>query len=327
MPSGHLTAEEREVIGQMRYSGHGPTAIAAALGRHKSSISRELHRNRSQGTYSALEAQRLAEQRRRDRPRQRKIDRPEINDAVRSGLAQHWSPEQIAGRMRRDRPADPQARVSHETIYRWLRSDSPLAPHFRGFLREGGRRRKRHGRADGRGQIRRRTSIEARPPEVAARSRYGDWESDTMAGGGRQGHLVTHVERKSGYLLAARMNTRQAATLVRASRRVFAAIPPEFRLTMTVDNGKEFAAHEKLTRHLGMPVYFAHPYSSWERGTNENTNGLLRQYFPKGTRFLGVSHHQLAYVTAQLNNRPRKRLDYQTPAEVLAKARPVALQT
>lgn len=327
MPSGHLTAEEREVIGQMRYSGHGPTAIAAALGRHKSSISRELRRNRSGGTYSALEAQRLAEQRRRERPRQRKIDRPEINEAVRGGLAQRWSPEQIAGRLRREQPAHPERRVSHQTIYRWLRSDSALAPHFRSFLREGGRRRKRRGRADGRGQIRRRTSIEQRPPEVEARSRYGDWESDTMAGGGQRGHLVTHVERKSGYLLAARMNTRQAATLVRASRRLFADIPPELRLTMTVDNGKEFAAHETLARHLGLAVYFAHPYSSWERGTNENTNGLLRQYFPKRTPFLDVSHRELAYVTAQLNNRPRKRLDYQTPAEVLAKARPVAFQT
>jgi transposase, IS30 family len=327
MPSGHLTPQEREVIGRMRYSGHGPTAIADALGRSKSTISRELRRNRSGGTYSALEAQRLAERRRRERPRSRKIDRPEINEAVRSGLAELWSPEQIAGRMRRAQPNNPGRQVSHETIYRWLRSDFEWAPHFRSFLREGGRRRKRRGRADGRGQIRDRISIEVRPPAVAARSRYGDWESDTMAGGGQRGHLVTHVERKSGYLLAARMNTRHAATLVRASRRLFADVPPELRLTMTVDNGKEFAAHERLTRHLGMPVYFAHPYSSWERGTNENTNGLLRQYFPKGTRFLDVSHRELAYVTAQLNNRPRKRLDYQTPAEVLAKARPVALQT
>lgn len=328
MPSGHLTAQEREVIGQMRYAGHGPTKIAETLGRNKGTISRELSRNRlANGVYSALEAGRMAEQRRRERPRTRKIDRPDINEVVRNGLAQRWSPEQIAGRLRRDQEAHPERCVSRETIYRWLRSDFESAPHFRSFLREKGRPRKRRNCAEKRGQIRDRISIEQRPPEVETRGRFGDWESDTMAGAGQQGHLVTHVERKSGYLLAARMNTRQSAMLVRTSRRVFAEIPAELRLTMTVDNGKEFALHEELTRHLGLAVDFAHPYSSWERGTNENTNGLLRQYYPKGTRFSDISHHELARVVAQINNRPRKRLDYQTPAEVLAIARSVAFET
>lgn len=328
MPSGHLTAQEREVIGQMRYAGHGPVAIAEKLGRSQSTISRELSRNRlANGMYSALEAGRMAGRRRRERPRTRKIDRPDINEAVRNGLAQRWSPEQIAGRLRRDQKSDPQRCVSRETIYRWLRSSFESATHFRSFLREKGRPRKRRNCAEKRGQIRHRVSIEQRPAEVETRRRFGDWESDTMAGAGQQGHLVTHVERRSGYLLAARMNTRQSAMLVRTSRRVFAEIPAELRLTMTVDNGKEFALHEKLARHLGLTVYFAHPYSSWERGTNENTNGLLRQYYPKGTRFLEVSHHELARVVAQINNRPRKRLNYLSPAEVLAIPRPVAFET
>ena len=138
-----------------------------------------------------------------------------------------------------------------------------------------------------------------------------------MMGTRRGGCLTTHVERKSGYLLAARMNDRKATTLNRATQRLFATIAPELRRTLTLDNGKEFARHEALARHLGMAVYFAHPYSSWERGTNENTNGLLRQFFPKGTDFRCISHPELARVVQMLNNRPRKRLDYRTPAEVL----------
>lgn len=327
MSYGHLTVQEREVISQMRYSGQGPTAIGRALGRDKGTISRELRRNSRSGRYSALEAQRQADRRRRARPLRRKLDDPDVNAAVRRGLAQRWSPEQIAGRLPLEHPDRPALRVSRQTIYRWLRSDFKHAAHFRAFLREGGRRRKRRNAADGRGQIPRRTSIEQRPADVAARHRCGDWEGDTMEGAAKSGHLVTHVDRRSGYLLTARMNDKRAVTLNRVTRRIFADIPPELRHTLTVDNGKEFARHEALARHLGLDVYFAHAYSSWERGTNENTNGLLRQYFPKGTDFLTISHHELAYVTQQLNHRPRKRLDYQTPAEVFEKAVRVALQT
>lgn len=326
MPDGHLTAQEREVISQMRYSGAGPTAIAEALGRDKSTVSRELRRNGAGGKYAALEAQRRSEQRRRERPLVRKLDRPEVQEDVRRGLAQRWSPEQIAGRLKVEQPERPERRVSHQTIYRWLHSDFEHAGHFRAFLRQGGRRRRRQG-GDGRGRIPGRTCISQRPPEVATRGRLGDWEGDAVLGSARGGGFATHVERRSGYLLAAKMNDLRATTLNRATRRLFARVPAELRRTLTVDNGKEFARHEALARQTGLAVYFAHPYSAWERGTNENTNGLLRQFFPKKTDFRHVSHPELAHVVRMLNNRPRKRLDYLTPDEVLQNASPVALQT
>lgn len=322
MPYCQLTLEEREVISQMYYSGLGPMAIGRRLGRAPSTISRELRRNGTGDRYLAVSAQRRADRRRRERPISRKMDAATLNSAVREGLSQQWSPEQIAGRLKREHPRDAARHVSHQTIYRWLETCEHRR-HFRSFLRHGRYRRRHAGEA--RGGLRNRVSIDARPAVVNRRSRYGDWEGDTMHGAGHSGMIMTCVDRKSGFLLTAKMRDGTSASLNSAKVRAFRGIPPRLRKTLTVDNGKEFAGHERLSARLQLPVYFAHAYSSNERAINENTNGLLRQYFPKGTDFRDISHHELAFITRRLNNRPRKRLNYLTPREVLTNAG-IALQ-
>ena len=317
MPYHQLTLEEREVISQLHYSGTGPTKIARQLKRSPSTVSRELARNSDSEGYRAVAAQERTSRRRREHPIMRKMDDSFINESVRTGLSQEWSPEEIAGRMRRNHRRTRWRRVSYQTIYRWLVT-CEYRSHFRSFMRHG-RYRKRRG-MDGRGRIRNRVSIEQRPAKVDSRRRFGDWEGDTVHGAGHSGMIMTCVERKSGFLITSKMKDGTSARLNAAKERAFRIIPPKLRQTLTVDNGKEFAGHEQLSERLQLPIYFAHAYSSNERATNENTNGLLRQYFPKKTDFRDISHHALAHVTNRLNNRPRKRLNYLTPLEVLTKA-------
>ncbi|MCH8149056.1 MAG: IS30 family transposase [Planctomycetes bacterium] len=318
-----LTMDEREVISRMLYANELPAAIARRLGRHRSSVGREIERNSDGGGgYSAVEAQRRAEARRRNRPLTRKLDRPEMNEEVRRSLARYWSPDQIAGRLKQDHPGQSGRWVSHQTIYDWLRRDEHRDP-WEGCLRFGGRRRKKN---DRRGKIPRTVEIDKRPKIVERRSRFGDWEGDTMVGAKHCGALVTHVERKSGYLLAAKAAARRCGPVNQATKRLFANIPSSLRKTLTLDNGKEFAHHEAMGRRTGLDIYFAQPYAAWQRGVNENTNGLLRQFFPKGTNFTQVSHHDVRLASEQLNNRPRKRLGYRTPNEVLQKHLGVAIE-
>jgi IS30 family transposase len=307
----HLTKEEREVVSNMCAAGSSQAQIARRLGRADSTISREIGRNGGPGGYSAVAAQQKAEARRRERPLVRKMDRPEIAGAVRRGLAQSWSPDQIAGRMRVE-GAEPRQRVSRMTIYRWIdRLSDKNGTYWRRFLRFGRRRP-----PDSRGKIPRPVHIADRPAVADRRERYGDWEGDTVVGSARSGAIVTLVERKSGFVLTRKVLDRTAQRVRRAIARAFAHVPPELRRTLTLDNGKEFSQHEQLSRSLGLNVYFAKPYCAWQRGTNENTNGLLRQHLPKGTDFRTISHHELAHLTERLNTRPRKRLGYQTPNEV-----------
>jgi IS30 family transposase len=310
--SKHLTIEEREVISQMRYGRRKARGIARRLGRHRSTIYRELTRNRDSRGYSAVRAQRRAEERRRIRPRRCKMERPKLRHEVCRGLESYWSPEQIAGRLRRMRHRKPYSYVSHQTIYGWIKKQSNCR-YWESFLRFGGKRRRRR---DRRGKIPRRVEIDRRPAAVNNRTRYGDWEGDTVIGARRKSLLVTHVERKSGYLLTAKIEARQSAAVNRASFRLFQAIPTKLRRTLTLDNGKEFASYEDLSRWTGLAIYFTQPYAAWQRGTNENTNGLLRQYFPKGTDFDLVTGRQLTHVVNLINDRPRKRLKYRTPKEV-----------
>ncbi len=317
--SSQLTAQDREVVAQMRFAGASPSRIARALGRDRSCISRELKRNGGAGGYSAVAAQARCEARRRQ-PRKKKMDRPEISEAVRAGLAKCWSPDQIAGRLRRDSPKDKRRWISHQTIYTWIRTDEHRE-HWESFLRRGGKRRPRN---DRRGKLPGTVSIEGRPAVVDRRNRFGDWEGDTMGGRGSRAGLLTLVERKSGYLCLARMSDRKAATVVRATRRKLDPLPAELRKTMTLDNGKEFSAHQSIGRRLGLALYHARPYCAWQRGTNENTNGLLRQFFPKGTDLAESSHHAVARIEALLNERPRKRHAYRSPRELLAARHPVA---
>lgn len=324
MPYAHLTILEREIIAQMYFSKNSLGEIARRLGRAKSTISREIKRNAVGGVfhYMAFWAQSRAWRRRKDAKSRSpdKLDHPRLKNYVLAKLDKTWSPEQIAGRISRDFPRDRRMRVSHETIYQWIKADKRQGGKLYKRLRQSHRkRRRRYGSSPKTGQIPGRVDIDQRPSVVDDRVRFGDWESDTVEGKGRSAYLVTHVERKSRYLLAARVGDKCAQTVNRGTFRMFRKIPPKLRKTMTVDNGREFTKFKDLEKRLKLDVYFAHPYSSWERGLNENTNGLLREFFPKGTDFSKLTHQTVAKAVKQINNRPRKCLNFRTPYEVLSK--------
>ena len=314
-----ITFSERKRIEDFKLQQLSPAEMASRLGRHRSTICRELQRNSDGRKYSARNAQEKAESRRRHRPR--KMDDPELNEEVRRGLTQCWSPEQIAGRAARNFPRQPRCRVSHMTIYRWIAA-SPHRGHWESFLRFGRRRKE----PEKRGKLPARAEIAGRPAIVDTRRRFGDWEGDTLVGKRRRSGLITLVERKSGFALIAKVQRLRARNVARATTRQFASLPRGLRRTATFDNGKEFAGHRQIARTTKLDVYFARPYHAWERGSNESFNGLLRQYFPKGTDFTGVSPLEVKYVRNILNDRPRKRLGYRTPREVLGQRFPVAFE-
>ena len=323
----HLSMDERNVIYRMQWLGNSQAEMARCLGRDRSTISRELRRNvQFDGRYVSGVAEIKARLRRRAQLRRPKSSNGALMRYVETHLRRHWSPEQIAGRLREAPPRDlGGVRLSHTTIYRWIWSDAARAGQLKGFLRLAYKpRRKPYGKPSKRGQIPGRVSIDERPAVVDRRRRIGDWEGDTVVGKGRGGYVLTNVERASRYTVARKLD---AATAEAAEQALYAAmrrLPAQKRRTQTFDNGKEFARHESIAARLGLDVYFAHPYSAWERGTNENTNGLLRQYLPKKTHFSVLTDWQLASYIWQLNNRPRKCLNYRTPAEVFWR-RPVAL--
>lgn len=316
----HFTLEERVRLSELKGRGQSQAEIAHALGRHPSTISRELRRNNQDCGYMPVAAQSQAEERRRQRPR--KMDREDISEYVRSGLVKYWSPEQIAGRAQRDFPKQPERHISHQTIYTWIDRDS-CRSHWEQYLRHHGHKRTE---PEKRGQIPNRVDVAGRPKVVAQRRRYGDWEGDTVVGRRRRSAVVTLVERKSRYTALQRVRDLRARTVRHAVRESLRPIPENLRHTLTFDNGKEFAEHERLEEQLSVAVYFAKPYAAWQRGVNENTNGLLRQFYPKGTDFLEVRPSDLARTQDLLNNRPRKCIGYQTPAEVL-RSRGVAFET
>jgi len=322
--ASHLTLEEREVIAHMHWAGKLQTQIADRLGRSKSTISRELRRNRSRNGYWAVAAQRKAARRRSERPWAAKMQRPDVRRYVRERLRQRWSPDQIAGRSRSEFPHDRRRQISHQTIYAWIRAEDASGQHWQKYLRHLGHKRPEW---EKRGRLPTSVSIEGRPAVVDRRSRFGDWEGDTIVGANRRGGAVTLVERKSGYLLLGRVPNLQAATVRQAAARRYAATPAALRKTLTLDNGKEFAEHEQLAVEAALKIYFAKPYCAWQRGTNENTNGLVRQFFPKGTDLAHIPEHRFTKVQHLLNDRPRKRLGYRTPNEVLAPRLQVAIET
>ena len=315
----HLNIFEREVILKMKFSGNSQAGIAGKLGRSKSAISRELRRNSGPPGYEAHLAQKKYEKRRRRSKHPVRMEYAPLAEYAREGLEKTWSPEQIAGRIKIDCPGDGKMRAAHSTIYRWIQRDKLRGGELHLCLRQRfKKRRKRYGSRDLRGQIKNRVSIEKRPAIVEERSRLGDWESDTIEGKGKKGYIATHVERKSRYLVAAKLPNKKAETFNRKTVRAFRGVPKKFLKTITADNGKEFAWHEKLAAKLEMEIYFAHPYHSWERGLNENTNGLLREFFPKGMDLRKVSEKDVDRAAGVLNNRPRKCLGYRAPAEVFA---------
>jgi transposase, IS30 family len=317
--ASQLTVLEREQIAQFRIRGLSRAEIGRQLGRHRSTISRELARNSDGPNYWASSAQEKFRARRRRRPR--KLDDERLHLYMRLGLVRCWSPEQIAGRSRRHFPGQPRRWLSHSTVYRWIAAD-PDRQHWESFLRFGPHRRQ----PETRGKLPARTEIAGRPAVVDERRRFGDWEGDTVVGKQRRGGLLTLVERKSGFALVAKVRRLKAQDVARSATRQLGVLPPGLRRTATFDNGKEFAQHERIAHATGIDVYFARPYHAWERGANESYNGLLRQFFPKGTDFKGISAREVKYVHDLINDRPRKRLGYRTPREVLGQCFPVAFQ-
>lgn len=322
MSYSHLSKAERNVVYFMRESKQCTLrAIAEALGRSVSTVSRELRRNvDGRGEYHPDMACVLYWQR-----RDRLVLRPKSEDRqlmllVVGRLEEGWSPEQISGRFRYvEFKGNPKYWISHETIYRYIKADRRRGGKLYRLLRRSRLRKyERKGQGGMLGRMMNRTLIDERPPEVEMQIRFGDWEGDTIRGGHGKGHAATFVERKSLFLVAALMKDAKADTLCTAARTAFDGIPNGLIHTITVDNGKEFAAYPDIEKDFETSVYFAHPYSAWERGINENTNGLLRQYIPKKTNLLTLSPTQFKEAIERLNHRPRKKLKYRTPQEVFS---------
>jgi IS30 family transposase len=312
------------MIAPMRILGWSIRSIAAQLGRAPSTISRELRRNCDEsGAYAGYWAHRDA-QRRRCTIRRSCLRSGGLATYVQEKLQCRWSPEQIAHRVRLDSPHATQMRISHQTISTWLAVDHRTGGSWSRYLRHHRRRRKRYGSGPRAAHIPGRVSLADRPTIVHRRGRLGDWEGDLLVGQGQRGFVATHVDRRSRFLLATKVSRRTAAEVTVATRKLLQPLPQQMRRTLTVENGSEWTAFRSLQRTLGLQVYCAAPYAAWERGTNENTNGLLRDYFPKQTDFSMVTAHQLASVVKELNHRPRKCLAYRTPAEVFARATSVA---
>jgi IS30 family transposase len=316
MSHHHLTREQRSELGALKAAGLKQCEIATQLGVHPSTISRELRRcqTRNKSGYHAATAALLARQRRAraNGLRRKLICDPKLRRYVAAKLRLDWSPEQICGRLARQG----KARLCHETIYAWIYRDEP---HLKGHLRHGGthyRRRRGTNKRWYEREKRRRRWIDDRPGIVAARLRLGDWEGDTVVGTDQKSRLLTYTERKSGYELAATLSRATFPELSDKTVQLFANLPTKKKQTLTLDNGREFNQFEYIEATTGLIIYFCHPYRSWERGTNENTNGLLRQYFPKKTSLEFVTQAELDRAVARLNTRPRKRLGYRTPAEV-----------
>lgn len=315
-----LTCEQRYQIKALLTMGHNQTQIAKAIGVDKSTISRELDRNRGQRGYRPKQAQRFAEERRHTSNKRIAETTWKVVEEL---IRKDWSPEQVSERLKRDHGLG----VSHEWIYQYILTDKQAGGDLHRHLRCQKARKKRYGSYDRRGKLPDRTSIEERPLLVALRERLGDWEIDTVLGKGRRHLLVTLTERKSRLTRIYKVVRKTAQEVGDA---VIEVLGPMKGLvhTITSDNGKEFAHHKRIAKELAAKMYFAHPYASWERGTNENTNGLIRQYFPKDMDLSTITEEDLHAVEERLNTRPRKCLDFQSPAEVFfGTYSPVALGT
>jgi IS30 family transposase len=313
----HLTARDRYVISHL-HSQMSYREIARRLGRHHTTISREIKRNKPpHSTYWYYFIERDVELKRHTARCFRRQSHLPLVKYVEGKLRLNWPPEAISARLKLDYPNDGRMRVSHETIYRWVYLVAEEGVDIHNHLRRRHKKRRKQKRyGSGRRFIAGRVPIHQRPAIVAERERFGDWEGDTLEGARGTGGLATHVERKSRYLIAAKLSDKKAATMNTQTIRAFTKLPRVMRQTLTVDNGSEFSQFKELEKKARLAVYFADPYAAWQRGTNENTNGLLRHYFPKGTDFRKISGEEIELIVKQVNNRPRKCLNYRTPHEV-----------
>lgn len=308
-----LTSGERYALSALRKQGHTQAEIARALGRHPSTICREVRRNSKDRTgrvYRPALADDYARWRRSRSRRNQRFTAEDWGVVVRL-LREEWSPEQIAGRLGRDS----QLHISHETIYRHIWRDKRRGgSHYKLLRQAGKRRRKRYGTYDSRGRLAGKRPISERPRTVEKRSQVGHWEIDTVLGNGKP-CVVTLVERKTGYVLVGKLRARTVAELNRVTIALISSAPLPVR-TITADNGTEFHGYRQIEAATGVRFYFATPYHSWERGTSENTNGLLRQYLPKRKSMKRVTQLRCHRISTRLNTRPRKRLDFLTPEEM-----------
>ena len=307
-----LTYEQRCQISALKKSGCSQRKIAEIIGTTQPTVSRELARNTGGRGYRHKQAQERTNQRRVEASQPTKMT-PDMITVVESKLRVEWSPEQVSGWLLYDQGL----LLSHESIYLHIWKNKQAGGDLYTHLRQQGKKynKRRNGKST-RGQIKNRVSIDDRPQVVDDKSRIGDWEIDTMIGKGHSGALVTIVERVTKLTVSTRVNSKSAADVTQAT---IALLEPfeDVVHTITADNGKEFAYHEQISEALSTEVYFAHPYSSWERGLNENTNGLLRQYFPKNTDFKKVEQIEVRRALGRLNSRPRKDLDFKTPAQLM----------
>ena len=307
-----LTSEERYMLAALRRQGLKQAEIARALGRHRSTVCREVRRNstRADGHYRAFTAQERTNGRRSRSRRNRRFTAEDFA-LVEELLCRQWSPEQVAGSLRREG----RLLISHETIYRYVWRDKKQGGTLYTHLRDARkRRRKRYGAYDSRGRLAGKRLIAERPAEVETRSSVGHWEIDTVMGTGSRDCVVTLVERKSGLVLIGKLPDRTKESFNRRVVRLIRRHAGAFK-TVTADNGTELHGYERVERLTGATFYFARPYHSWERGSNENANGLIRQYLPKGTSMAGLTQHGCNAIERLLNTRPRKRLGFRTPLE------------
>jgi IS30 family transposase len=315
-----LSLEERVEMQQRLESGESLRAIGRSLGRSPSTISRECRRSSTERSgYKAQAAQQRSLGLRKKPRIMRKLDDAALWETVQALLRARWSPEQIAGILARGFPNAASYRVSHETIYSavYLIPRGELRKELIGCLRQGRSTRKPRTRgADRRGQITDMQSIHVRPPEIEDRLIPGHWEGDLIKGAGNRSSVGTLVERTSGFVVLAKMSSASAADALESFGKALKGIPEALRKTLTYDQGKEMSYHAALTLRTGVQVYFADPHSPWQRGSNENTNGLLRQYLPKGTDLSVYSQAELNQIALSLNTRPRKRHSFRTPLEV-----------
>jgi IS30 family transposase len=307
-----ITSEERYIIAALRQAHWNLSEIARHLGRDRSTICREVRRNaaRHDGAYRAHGAIERTSARRSYSRRNLRFSAEDLA-LVEELLQKKWSPEQIAGRLRREGRLS----ISHETIYRYIWNDKEHGGQLYRYLRQATKlRRKRHNSYDSRGRLAGKRHISERPASVETRRFQTDWEIDTVVGGGAKDCVVTLVERKTGYALIGKLTDRSAPGMSRRVRRLIARHPTKFR-TITSDNGTEFHDYKTVEHATGVRFYFATPYHSWERGSNENFNGLLRQYLPKRASQVHLDQRTCDQLALELNQRPRKRLGYRTPEE------------
>lgn len=315
MPQGyhHLTYEERCQIYTLKQRGDSQAQIAVQLGVSRATISREIQRNTGKRGYRYKQAETLAKERRQTVSRRPRKMNGIVIKIIIEKLNQQWSPEQISGWLFRHFPHH---KVSHETIYKYVWTDKRNGGSMFKQLRHHGKKyNKRSGPNAGRGCIPNRVGIEERPKVVDAKKRVGDWELDTVIGLRGHGAIVSMVDRASKLTKLSKVPTKHAEVVAKALTDKLGDLG-DVVLTLTADNGKEFANHQQVATALNASFFFATPYHSWERGLNEHTNGLIRQYFPKGKSLENVTQADLDKIEILLNNRPRKVLQYETPIEV-----------